>query len=687
MNKVIADNLPAAESSTPCVLSQPSVSKHNSTQHTSQPFRALINTSQTNVGSLPVNHYTNSSPTQHSQPPTGLEKRHTTIGNQNYVDRHVKATTFTHSPISQPAQQTLPNKKALNAIGGRRTVTDSESEDILQSFLLPSPATIKFEPDVSPISLTATSHQKNTQSGHYARHQKKNLYDLPRDLENVIQIFSPPSRPQSSSSNKPRKSQLHAGDVRQRQSLRESRPPERLVTAKSHAPKSIELSPRVATPNTEMQRRREKTPLRSQISVIIPTSQQKSKPSTIDLEEDQSRKKSLLQDMKRDVAVARERVQSIERHFGTTGFSEIYGTASDEGRLKRIHKLQPKAKKVKRKEVKLDWGDEQPTTLFRHKDLVHPRDQIKAISQATVQSAPPGPPITLVNDINDRQLNGKFQFIQDYVIREGVKRQPAHLHTHVNCSDTCADVCLPGKCGCLRNDKISKSSDGHVPTYRHRPDGLIVLNDAFMEKEGASKSEIMECNNNCRCDSGCYNRLVQRGRTLPMEIFMTKSCGFGLRCPKDIVKGQFIDVYLGELITESMLVLRENAQENGEPSYLFSLDWFNEQQPVVFYQIDGANFGTPMRFINHSCNANLRVFPTMSKEYDQNIYALAIFAMKDIPAMTELTLDYAPSPVDEDFEDLDEDCVKCQCGEESCRGFLWPNSNAKRARRRNVIRS
>ena len=164
-----------------------------------------------------------------------------------------------------------------------------------------------------------------------------------------------------------------------------------------------------------------------------------------------------------------------------------------------------------------------------------------------------------------------------------------------------------------------------------------------MSKKDGLKPEIMECNKNCRCDKNCYNRLVQRGRTLPLEIFMTKTCGFGLRCPQDIVTGQFIDVYLGEVVTESVLVKRENAQEEGEPSYLFSLDWFNTgrnnvvDQSKVFYQIDGATFGTSMRYINHSCNANCGVFPVMLQEYDEKIYGLAVFALKDILATSELT--------------------------------------------------
>lgn len=389
--------------------------------------------------------------------------------------------------------------------------------------------------------------------------------------------------------------------------------------------------------------------------------------------------------MKRDVAVVRKRAKSVERYFGTTGFSAIYGTASDDERLKKIHRLQPKLKKVRRKDIMLDWGAVSSATIktFRHEDLIHPRDQIKQAIVATVSSVKSGPPLTFVNDIDDRHLYGKFQFVNGYVIREGVKRQPTHVNAHINCSHSCAGVCSPSTCSCIRNDKMQDFVGYPVPTYRHRPDGLIVLNDIFitLSKEESAWTEIVECNNNCSCDKGCYNRVVQRGRTLPLEIFMTRACGFGLRCPRDIVKGQFIDVYLGEVVPEAMLIKRENAQEEGEPSYLFTLDWFNENPSNVFYQIDGANFGTSMRFVNHSCNSNCGVFPVMLKEYDENIYGLAVFALKDIPAMTELTLDYAPQ-----LEYIDPaDCSKCQCGEKNCRGYIWPK-NTRRARRRKILR-
>jgi histone-lysine N-methyltransferase SUV39H len=572
----------------------------------------------------------------------------------------------------------------------------SDSEDALQQFRLPKPSPLKFKAEASPAHTIGRRNHATDKSSH----RKHPSYDQ-ADREKVKEIFSSSSRPTSSSHinyGTPSLQSKHGThqpqiEARQRQSQRESKVPERLVT-QPQLLKSINLPSRTTTPRVEVPRKvqvqhREATPVRSQISVVIPASQHKFK--TNSFHADQSRKETLRKEMERSVDIVRGRAKSVETYFGTTGFSKIYGTTSDEDRLKKIHKMQPRVKKVKRRDVKLDWGDDVPQLVkpFRHDLLVHPREQVKTVTKSKVSSLT-GPPITIINDIDDRGLNGKFQFISEYVIREGVKQQPAHLNSHINCSRSCpggAANCSPYTCGCMRNDKMQLANGGApVPTYRQRADGLIVLTETFLKlsKTEHAKSEIVECNTNCHCDETCFNRVVQKGRTLPLEIYMTRFCGFGLRSPCNIVPGQFIDVYLGELITDATLNKREAAQADGEPSYIFTLDWFNEaKDPTktnpsqVFNQIDGENFGSSMRFVNHSCNANCGVFPVMLNQYDQNIYGLAVFAFKDIPAGTELTLDYAPTINEDNIGDY----AKCQCGESNCRGYVWPKPRVTRKRK------
>ena len=52
-----------------------------------------------------------------------------------------------------------------------------------------------------------------------------------------------------------------------------------------------------------------------------------------------------------------------------------------------------------------------------------------------------------------------------------------------------------------------------------------------------------------------------------MELFKTKHRGWGVKARQDIVKGQFVCEYVGELITDSQ------ADEREDDSYLFDLDY------------------------------------------------------------------------------------------------------------------
>ncbi|CAZ81117.1 unnamed protein product [Tuber melanosporum] len=91
---------------------------------------------------------------------------------------------------------------------------------------------------------------------------------------------------------------------------------------------------------------------------------------------------------------------------------------------------------------------------------------------------------------------------------------------------------------------------------------------------------IMECNVCCKCSDECQNRVVQRGRTLRLEIFMTKNCGWGLRTLEPIQKGTYIDSYLGLVITREEAERRESEYRQSGLSYLFDLDFFEDPGEV-----------------------------------------------------------------------------------------------------------
>lgn len=92
------------------------------------------------------------------------------------------------------------------------------------------------------------------------------------------------------------------------------------------------------------------------------------------------------------------------------------------------------------------------------------------------------------------------------------------------------------------------------------------------------------------------------------------------------------------------------------------------------YVVDGQKYGSPTRFMNHSCNPNCKIVPASRNHGDDRIYDLAFFAVRDIPALTELTFDYNPGWEGSKNKKLDPDALPCLCGEPNCRNQLWPNT-------------
>ena len=380
----------------------------------------------------------------------------------------------------------------------------------------------------------------------------------------------------------------------------------------------------------------------------------------------QNREAFLLAELKKDTSIARSRASSVEEIFGSHGLSEYYDdTAINEAQRKAL--AQPKAKKVKRSKIKLDRGMPKKENIsLDPTDLISPAEQAKRLLDAKFEDLPGGAPLTFLNKRNDRQIDGKFQFIDSYIFK-GFKPQQAPGDFGCLCYKECGR--LDTACQCLQRSERNK-----VVPYIRRYDGLVVLNPSFINSiDRGTRQEIYECNNSCNCGKDCLNRVVQKGRTIPLQIFMTRRCGFGIRSPQPIQKGQFIDVYLGELLTTKAIEEYENAATEKSSSYVFSLDFFGDAS----YHIQGLHFGSPTRFINHSCNPNTRIFTVMMNHADKKIFKIAYFAIRDIPAMKEITFDYSPETADEERwvpkpGADDEGVVRCLCGERACRGRVWP---------------
>jgi histone-lysine N-methyltransferase SUV39H len=151
----------------------------------------------------------------------------------------------------------------------------------------------------------------------------------------------------------------------------------------------------------------------------------------------------------------------------------------------------------------------------------------------------------------------------------------------------------------------------------------------------------------------------------------------------EIKKGQYIDRYLGEIITAKQANGRRKASDVAQRKdvYLFALDKFSDPDSMdprlagPSYEVDGEFCAGPTRFINHSCDPNMRSFARVGDHADKHIHDLAFFAIQDIPANIELTFDYVDGEdtLMEDSHDPAKvkDMTKCLCGSPNCRGFLW----------------
>lgn len=261
-----------------------------------------------------------------------------------------------------------------------------------------------------------------------------------------------------------------------------------------------------------------------------------------------------------------------------------------------------------------------------------------------------------------------------------------------NCEDD--EECMYSTCQCLQEMAPDSDEDDDSPGFDESGPRLRKKRFAYHShgaKAGILRSRILhsrepiyECHSGCSCSKNCPNRVVERGRTIPLQIFRTEdNRGWGVKSPVDIKMGQFVDRYLGEIITseEADRRRKETAIAQRKDVYLFALDKFSDSESIEPLlaapplEVDGEYMSGPTRFINHSCDPNMRIFARVGDHADKHIHDLALFAIRDIPKDTELTFDYVDGAeeLDSDAHDPDKvkDMTKCLCGTPKCRGFLW----------------
>lgn len=352
------------------------------------------------------------------------------------------------------------------------------------------------------------------------------------------------------------------------------------------------------------------------------------------------------------------------------------------------------------------------TTVAANTPIDQAHRAIRAAFETKLQTLPR---LYLENKVDTSTPSLDFTFIRKYVLGDGVAGQdPAafvgcekpckpHMGQHIGCEYTTLCTCL--EYAAVDEKALERQDEAKYLQFKTQQQNgddvdLMGLPKRFPYQKKKSNDDrfpqtlqpfyresrhaIYECNQNCNCGPVCKSRVVQKGRRVPLTIFKTPSRGWGVRCNEPLIQGEFIDTYLGEVITNNETDRREAAGPNDKASYLYSLDkWAEELQGEEnCYVVDGQHMGGPTRFINHSCEPNIRQFTVSYNKYDLRVYDLAFFAIEDIPAGTELTFDYMDKDELEEEDalmyraQLESDPAnagkpRCGCGARKCRGFLW----------------
>jgi len=128
--------------------------------------------------------------------------------------------------------------------------------------------------------------------------------------------------------------------------------------------------------------------------------------------------------------------------------------------------------------------------------------------------------------------------------------------------------------------------------------------------------------------------------------------GYGLFALERIEPDDFVIEFMGEKIRSSVAEFRERQYARGD-SYLFRLD--------SDFVLDATHHGTMARFINHSCEPNVKT-RVLRVGDDMRI---CFYSVRRIWPGEEILYDYR---FERELDDAKRDV--CYCNAPSCRGFL-----------------
>ncbi|KAL6505251.1 hypothetical protein OROGR_025068 [Orobanche gracilis] len=315
--------------------------------------------------------------------------------------------------------------------------------------------------------------------------------------------------------------------------------------------------------------------------------------------------------------------------------------------------------------------------------------------------------ITMVNEVNDESPPSFFYIPQNAAFQNAYVNFSLARIGDKNCCGSCSQDCLslsvPCACAHETGGDFAYTSDGLVkeellkecismnrdpkkhcqyfckecPLERSKCEDIVEPCKGHLVRKF-----IKECWLKCGCNKQCGNRVVQRGITRSLQVFMAPGGkGWGLRTQEDLPKGAFVCEYVGEVLTNAELferVLRSPKGEKHSYPVLLDADWCAEGvlKDEEALCLDATYYGNVARFINHRCyDSNLVEIPVEVETPDHHYYHLAFFTTRKVRAMEELTWDYG---IDFDDHEHPIKAFRCQCGSKFCRNIKRSRSRASR---------
>ena len=256
-------------------------------------------------------------------------------------------------------------------------------------------------------------------------------------------------------------------------------------------------------------------------------------------------------------------------------------------------------------------------------------------------------PISAVNEVDDEPFPD-ITYLHGCIGGEGVELSgDATFLTGCSCEDS--RCTLEGGCSCCHEQVVQSGGCAY---------------DAHGRIQAPLGTPIFECNAACMCRGDCPNRIVQRGLSAPIEVFKTRYKGWAVRATALIPAGSFVVEYTGEVITTDEAERRGETYDALGFSTLFDLDAASTRNGTdCEYTIDATYKCGVARFLNHSCDPNLRQFSVWVDNVSLSLPRIAFFAIRDIAPGEELTFDYKYAEGGRN--------LACHCGAKNCRKWLY----------------